>query len=953
MHEYAVLESLGRRVHDNYGIWIFPVTLVSDRATRAVPTVALLRENGLVLLMKLLKPTFPVSAPVRQRSLVPVKKYCLLFMLSVGGAISTLAKDDAPSAIVLYDAKQGPAYVQLTKMTLNGKTELRICEGVPKFDKNLYGALPRASLTGATSLQRAIDGVLTLTINANPICVVPSNLKFDGKRELTPAEAAEQAVVQGTPVSFSAADSGLPALKPGVQLVFVAAPDVELADFLRAQRANTVKAWQDFLVRYPSSTRRTNAQHEIARLHEQTAEAAFAQYHRANDKGTQDIANLQQASVEAQGANHASPGYGPAAKLMENIGRELDFLLETDRTHLQSFQKALQDHGSGYSQLTLAKVHLDRLLEVRSDYAPLLDLRREIVAEEKKLGTAIANAESWTASAHYDEALSALGPYICLAPEIPRVDAVLNAAYKYHLDSGQKLIGQQQWEQALAEFRKAAALRPDSKEVGNALNNAISQLSAQRDQQEAKLAILKSNEYASKNEFVEAYNVLADLPDKQRALVTSQLSALTRMYIGAATRRAQKLQEAHVPIKGRADEDAVREAYVLFDRTSSLSGDPAITVKRDFLSAKISTYYVDQANRYLEKPSGAGIGWLYLTEAQRYGVTNLDSLKDEMARYASLYQRRARLSIGITLRDQTSRRDSPGFSDQMADAIANGLESSGVSVEVVRKPPETSDALQPNFMLVGEVLEHRLVKNANLETLQSRYRSGTHEIKNPVWLRAKSDYESAQHQLATAQQALADAKSQHKKKDIVTAANDAVQKAQQHADELRHTMETTEKNTLEAIVEPYHYTKKTVDLSAEIELRLHVTDRSGNVIGLPLDVRKSNRTTAVVLQDVKPEDTEGITNQAVEPDEAQFLTGLEIETRNALVKAVREKASEVSAIVLQQARTRAQHGDLDGAAEQYIIFLNSNPQNAASPERDEAAKFLHDRFNLTLPPSKS
>jgi hypothetical protein len=120
------------------------------------------------------------------------------------------------------------------------------------------------------------------------------------------------------------------------------------------------------------------------------------------------------------------------------------------------------------------------------------------------------------------------------------------------------------------------------------------------------------------------------------------------------------------------------------------------------------------------------------------------------------------------------------------------------------------------------------------------------------------------------------------------------------------------------------------------------------VIGQPVDVHRNNHKTAVVLRDVKPEDTEGITNQSVEPDEAQFLTDLEIEGRNALIKAVREKASELPAKILQEARTRAQHGDLDGAAEQYVMYLNSTPETS-SPERDEVARFLHDRFNLGVP----
>ena len=879
-----------------------------------------------------------------------VERNCFAAMLVIGASTAALGKDASVTAVVLFDGPHGTAYVQITDATLNGKVEVRLCEGVSKLDKSGYNGLPRATLVGAKSLQRGADGVLTLTVNDKPLCVVPSNLKFDRGVEITPAEAAEQGVIQGTPIAASPRDSLIPALKPGVQLVFIAAPDLELADFLRAKRANTVKDWQDFVVRYASSTRLSAAQSAIAGLHQQAAEAAFAQYQKAGSAGKQDLGLLRQACMESQAANRVSPGYKPASQLMDNISRELDNLMAPDAVRLQTYRTALQEHTSGYSQLATATAHVEQLVEVRPDYVPVLNLSRELTAEERKLEATVANAESLTAAARYDQAVSMLGPYGSLASEIPRVDAVFSAAFKYHFNSGQRLADQQDWEGAIPEFRKATAIRPNSKEAEAALNNATNQLSAQRDQQAANLALLQSNDYARKNQFIESYNVLADLPDKQRALVALQLSALSRNYVSAATRRAQTLQEAHIPIKSRADEDAVLEAYVLWDRASSLSGDPAVTVKRDFLSSKISAYYVDQANRYLQKPSGsgAGVGWLYLKQAQRYGITNLDSLKDQMARYEPLYQRRARLSVGIILRDQTSRRDGPGLADQLADAIANGLDSSAALVEVVRKPAETEDTLQPNFTLVGEVLEDRVVKNASLEAPQSKYRASTQEIKNPVWLQTESDYAAAQQQLASAQSALADAQAQHKKKDVVAAANDAVQEAQKHADELKHTLETTNQNRVETVLEPYHYTKKTIALSASVVLAFRFSDRAGNVIGPPGDVRKDNRKSTVVVQDVKPEDTEGITNQGVEPDETQFLTDLEIDARNTMVKAVQEKAAELLAGVLQEARALVQRGDVDGAAEQYVLYLNSTP-GTPSAERDEAARFLHDRFNLAVP----
>ena len=899
--------------------------------------------------MKLRTPISPslLWFPFRRRGgFSSVGLACLLAVLVAAEPAVATAKDAPAAAVVLFDDPEGAAYVQLMGITLNGKTELRICDGVGKFNKNAYNALPRVSLKQASSLQRGRDGVLTLTVNEKPLCVVPANLNFDNKPELTPAEAADQAVLQGTPVSASS--PRVLGLKPTAQVVFVAAPDIELADFLRAQRANTDKDWHDFIRHYPSSKYVSDAHSALAGLHEQAAQAAFGRYQQSALGGKREISQLRQASIEAQAANQASPGYKPTVKVLSLIDQQLDSLLEADRARLQAFQKALQDRTPGYTQLVSAQVHLDQLLEVRSDYAPLVNVRRDVAAEQEKLDTTLSKAESLAATGRHDDAVNLLGPYTSFASEIPRVDALLSETYRYHFKRGQEAAADQEWEQASIEFRKALALRPTSNDAESSFANAAQQLNVQHDQQAANLALLESKDLSSKGQIVEAYNVLADLPDKQRALVASQLAALGRDYLNAATRRAQKLQEAHVPIKVRADEDAIREAYALLNRASSLSGDPAVMVKRDFLSSKLSVYYLEQASRYLEKPSAAGIGvgWLYLQEAQHYGITNLEAIKDRMAQYTPLYQRRARLSIGLMLRDQTSRHEGPGFADQIADSITSGLEASGVSVEVVRKATDDSDAMQPNFMLTGEVLEHRVIKNASLEAPLSKYRAGMHEAKNPAWLQAKSEYDAAQEGLSAAQHALSDAQSQHKKKDIIAAANEAVQKAQKHCDDLQRALETTEQNRTETVVESYHYTKKTVDLNASVDLAFRLMDRSGTLVGQPFEVQRNNHETVVLLQDVKPEDIQGITNQGVEPNEIQFLTDLEIDARNAVVKALREKALELPAKVLQDARMCARAGDPDGAAEQYILYLNSTPETA-SPGRDEALKFLHDHFDLT------
>ena len=60
---------------------------------------------------------------------------------------------------------------------------------------------------------------------------------------------------------------------------------------------------------------------------------------------------------------------------------------------------------------------------------------------------------------------------------------------------------------------------------------------------------------------------------------------------------------------------------------------------------------------------------------------------------------------------------------------------------------------------------------------------------------------------------------------------------------------------------------------------------------------------------------------------------------------MREKALLLPQKILQEARSRAQRNDLDGAAEGYIVYLNATT-DTPSTERQEAARFLRDHFNV-------
>ena len=438
--------------------------------------------------------------------------------------------------------------------------------------------------------------------------------------------------------------------------------------------------------------------------------------------------------------------------------------------------------------------------------------------------------------------------------------------------------------------------------------------------------------------------MLTRLEPGPRALVTQRLLELEPAYISSASQRAKELQLAHTPIKGKVDEQGAQKAYDYLESASTLNEDDKnLKLRLDLLGETISDYYLQQAHKYLEKPLGSGVGlaWLYLDLAQQY-KPNREDVKDERVKSSALYQMRSKLSIRVVFRDQTSRRDSPLFAEQLSDAIATGLETSGLFVKVIRSTDTT--AAEPNFQLIGDVLQHRTVVNQTVESAQSKYRAGERELANEEWVKANRADEAAVLDLQNAQKALEAAQSHNKKKEIADASN-ALAAAQKRVQDTHQKLDAIQKTTLNDIIKEYTYTKKTIDLDAIVELAFRLVDASGNMLDTAPPIKRTTHKVFTVLENVKPEDTEGIRPQGAPPNELRVSDRHRDRGRDTLIKAVREKVELLPKKILEQARKKAADGDLDGAAESYILFLNSSSE-ALKTEREEAKRFLHEQFNV-------
>jgi hypothetical protein len=152
--------------------------------------------------------------------------------------------------------------------------------------------------------------------------------------------------------------------------------------------------------------------------------------------------------------------------------------------------------------------------------------------------------------------------------------------------------------------------------------------------------------------------------------------------------------------------------------------------------------------------------------------------------------------------------------------------------------------------------------------------------------------------------------------------------------------------TGETIVSPYNYTRTTLEITNPVELSFRILDSMGDPVGEPIHVMKGSEPKKfVILDDIKPDDTMGVKQIDTEPDEIQLMTDVEIDARDTIVKAAREKVQELPQKILAQARAAAASNDTDGAGEAYVLYLNCTP-SASTPERTEAIHFLSENFNI-------
>ena len=869
-------------------------------------------------------------------------RFCLCFLACVGpGSTTGTAKEQPLTAILVYRGPSGWLWMQASDVVLNGKVEIRDCGGATTIDKSAYAKLAKITLSPPASLEVLDDGSLKYVREDADRCAVPGNFRFEKSASLKPGELTERSKLDGRPIGASG--DALPPLKPGLLIVFVPAPDSEYGEYLVASRAGEISYWDNYLAKFPKGAHVAEGLKIFAQVLLKQGKQHLEQFKKSQSSGTPGYEDLQTAAQLSARATTILPSDPAVKNFAGDVTGSIEGVVKIGDSELELYRRAVANHTSGYVHLQTATELLGHLTQVDPKNSTVDKYRADVHEQRDAYESAVHAGQSAIEGHRFDEGVNAIATYKAFSPEDQRIAAIIDAAYTYHLNQGESLASSNDWDKAVEEFGLAKNIKPTAAATSS-LENAKKEREKQRDKAAADAALQQSNGYAAQNDFIGAYEILANLPTQQRALVQPAITELVPSYVKSASETAQQLHKAHDPIRGLADEKAIERAYGYLDRAYSLDGQPSLRERRDDLGEKLSEYYLTQAKRYFDKPLGSGVclGVSYLDKAMPYKATNMEALRDELMKESATYQIRSKLSIRVEFRDQTSRRDSIGFAEQLADAIATGLESSGLPVKIIR--PGDNPAVEANFHLIGDVVDHRKNTTTNSVSRDSTYRASEELLPNDQWNAANREYEAAKLELESARSVLQGASARGKKKEM-SDAQKQVSQAEQKVKNALAKEDSIPKSTVHDIIKPYSYTEKTIQLSALVELRFRIVDAYGQPVETSEQIKRTNSQNLTSLENVKPEDTNNVKMEGSVPDENEFLIDVENSARDALIKEARESVQRLPQKIFERAQQKEREGDLDGAGENYILYLNSVPPNSM-PERTQAEVFLLDQFNI-------
>jgi hypothetical protein len=253
--------------------------------------------------------------------------------------------------------------------------------------------------------------------------------------------------------------------------------------------------------------------------------------------------------------------------------------------------------------------------------------------------------------------------------------------------------------------------------------------------------------------------------------------------------------------------------------------------------------------------------------------------------------------------------------------------------------------VEPDYTLEGDVLRHHVASVPVVETLESEYLAGTTPVRSDSWRKANRTLESAKMDLETAQRGLDGATAKGNKHEM-TVMTQAVKDAKKSVEDAQVVLDNTKEMEAEDVKRTYSYSKRTVTLTASIQLQFRIADSFAGERVEMVPIPKEDQTSYVLLEGVKGEDLKGVKAGGTVIDSNDFMAKTETEAMEALVDAARKKVEELPGRIFNTGKSREAESDYDGAGEAYLRFLEVTPPDPNSPDQKHAKEFLKNQFNM-------
>ena len=240
-------------------------------------------------------------------------------------------------------------------------------------------------------------------------------------------------------------------------MLFVAAPDQELAEFLRADRQGNIPGWQIYLKKYSAGSHVSSARKALSALDLDVANTDRQTYDNSKSGGARDYGKLVEAQQMADLALSLTPSDAAVMDMESKIHAEVLALSHDAVEKLNLYKQALNQRAAGYSSLVEAENLANGAFSVAPSVPEAAGAESQTMAARASFNRVLRETDAYIAAHKADDAARTIDSIRSFAQENKAIADDLNAIAGLYVADAKRLEEQHDWPGAIRDLEKALA----------------------------------------------------------------------------------------------------------------------------------------------------------------------------------------------------------------------------------------------------------------------------------------------------------------------------------------------------------------------------------------------------------------------------------------------------------------------------------------------------------------